>query len=159
MIGTEAEGSTSPAAILKSTPPPDDAGAATNDRYDWQAAMATADVLAAYLDCLDDAGLVIEGTMFEVLCEHHEDWALVKGHAAEIVSAKHRETQVGPLRSLRILLGEGGVLHLFDRWVALDGTPTCRLVTTAGVTGDVLSLMKAATAVSSPIPVTGSPTR
>jgi hypothetical protein len=49
------------------------------DRFDWQAAMATADVFAAYFDCLNDAGLVIEGSMFEVLCEHHEDWALVKG--------------------------------------------------------------------------------
>jgi hypothetical protein len=78
MIGTETENYPSPAAILKSTPPPDDAGAATNDRFDWQAAMATADVFAAYFDCLNYAGLVIEGSMFEMLCEHHEDWALVK---------------------------------------------------------------------------------
>lgn len=54
-----------------------------------------------------------------------------------------------PLRSLRMLLDEGGVLHLFDRWLALNGTPTCRLVTTAGVSGEALSLVNAAKAISS----------
>jgi hypothetical protein len=48
-----------------------------------------------------------------------------------------------------MLLDEGGVLHLFDRWLALNRTPTCRLVTTAGVSGEALSLVEAAEAISS----------
>ena len=36
------------AQVVLATPPADDAGAETADRYDWQAAMAAADGLALY---------------------------------------------------------------------------------------------------------------
>ena len=39
--------------ILHSPAPPDDAGAQTLDRYEWQAMMATIDLLALYLHAID----------------------------------------------------------------------------------------------------------
>lgn len=128
-------------SVLKSTQPPDDSGAETADRYEWQAVMAAADVLSLYFRCLDEDGALIEGAQFEVLCEHHEDWSILETDGAELVSGKHREASVGPLSSLRQILDEGGVLHLFGRWKALDLTPLCRLVTTAGLTGDSAKLV------------------
>ena len=141
-----AEGVPSPVTTLKETKPPDDAGAETFDRYEWQATMAAADVFAAYLGCLDEHGVLRGDLTFEVICEHHEDWALSDGHGTEIVSGKHRETQVGAFTTVYSLLVEGGVLHLLDRWLALGRTPKCRLVTTAGVAGDARALMEAAEA-------------
>jgi hypothetical protein len=142
----DGESITSPAAILRHVTPPDDAGAATYDRYEWQAVMAAADILSAYLDCLDESGIAREGASFEMICEHHEDWALSDGYATEIVSAKHKETSVGAFTTIRKLLTDGGVLHLFDRWLALGRTPRCRLVTTSGLASDARSLMDVAQA-------------
>jgi hypothetical protein len=141
-----AEGLPSPVTTLKETEPPDDAGAETFDRYEWQATMAAADVLAAFLGCLDVHGALRDDATFEVICEHHEDWALSDGQTAEIVSGKHRETQVGAFTTVYSLLVDGGVLHLLDRWLALGRTPNCRLVTTAGVADDARALMEAAQA-------------
>lgn len=140
------EPAASPTEILKGTPPPDDAGASTADRYDWQAAMATADVLALYLDCLEADGTVRDAAGFEVICEHHEDWALSDAGIAEIVSAKHRETGVGAFTTFRSLLVDGGVLNLYDRWLALDEAPRCRLVTTAGLASEAHTLTEIAAA-------------
>ena len=133
---------TTPAAALVQTVAPDDAGAETADRYEWQAMMATVDVLAGYLQRLDDAGELTEGDTFRVICELHEDWAIVAGDATEIVSAKHREASVGRLGTLRSLL-TCGVSHLFERWEALGRTPVCRLVTTAGLANDAAKLADA----------------
>lgn len=122
-----------PGDLLRTTPVPDDSGAETADRYEWQAMMAAADVLALYFEALDAAGRVPPGSSFTVLCEHHEDWSVIQGKDTEIVSAKHREPSNGPFSTYRQLLNEGGVLHLFERWHALKQTPTCRLVTTSGL--------------------------
>lgn len=122
--------------ILRAALPPDDAGAATADRYEWQAMMATADVLGIYFEQLDDTGTVVSGSGFTVFCEHHEDWSVAKGEGTEIISGKHREASVGALSTFRQLLVDGGVLHLLDRWSALQRTPSCRLVTTAGLASD-----------------------
>jgi hypothetical protein len=105
--------------------------------------MATADVLSIYLRCLDEKGVLLEGIRFAVLCEHHEDWSIVEASGVEIVSGKHREASVGPLSSLRQVLEEGGVLHLFGRWTALGRTPRCRLVTTAGLAGASAKMARA----------------
>ncbi len=122
--------------ILRKVPPPDDAGAETADRYEWQAMMAAADVLGIYFEQLDETGAVVAGGQFTIFCEHHEDWSFATGDGTEIISGKHREASVGALSSFRQLLMDGGVLHLFDRWTALQRTPTCRLVTTAGLASD-----------------------
>jgi len=47
---TNTQDSASPADRLRSTPAPDDAGAQTADRFEWQAMVATADALS-----VDDA--------------------------------------------------------------------------------------------------------
>ena len=125
-----------PEEILRATPPPDDAGAETADRYEWQAMMATADVLSIYFESLDENGALNDGALFSILCEHHEDWSVVSNGATEIVSGKHREASTGPLSTYRQVLDQGGVLHLFVRWKALKRTPSCRLVTTSGLADD-----------------------
>jgi len=125
--------SQTPAAALRETTPLDDAGAETADRYEWQAMMATADVLSAYFQSLNEAGALTARADFTAICEHHEDWALISGDESEIVSAKHREASAPPFSTLRDLLVDGGVLHLLERWQTLNRTPSCRLVTTGGL--------------------------
>lgn len=127
--------------LFLSVPQPDDSGADTLDRYDWQAAMAAADGLRLYLDDLQDGGGPPEAEGSRVVCEYHEDWAVVRGEAVEIVSAKHRDT--GVYTTINQLADSGGVAHLFGRWNALSETPSCRLVTTAGLAPDVQKLEKA----------------
>lgn len=139
---TDFDGGSSAADTLLSTPAPDDAGAETADRYEWQAMMATAHVLSIYLHSLDENGHLIDGAEFTIVCEHHEDWAIIKGIDAEIVSAKHREASVNPFSTVRQLFGDGGILHLFNRWSALGQTPSCRLVTTGGLSGDAAKLAR-----------------
>lgn len=142
MIQSGSDTATSAVAVFKKVPAPDDAGAQTADRYEWQAMMATADVLAAYLQHLDDAGVFADSETFRVICELHEDWALLEGDSVELVSAKHREASVSRLATLRSFL-DCGVLHLFERWEALGGTAMCRLVTTAGVADDAAKVVNA----------------
>lgn len=131
-----------PARILKVTPAPDDAGAEAMDRFDWQCAMATADLLAIYADVLA-AGKTAETAVVELICEHHEDWALSAGDDAEIVSAKHLEREFGTYSTLKQVLDEGGVLHLFDRWMALGQSPICRVMTTPSVSGEAREFERA----------------
>jgi hypothetical protein len=120
------------AEVVVAVAPADDAGASTADRYDWQAAMAAADGLALYLDALGDGELRADSDG-RIVCEHHEDWVVVRGGDAELVSAKHREPSYGVFTTLGQLAGDGGLAHLFGRWHALEEKPACRLVTTAGL--------------------------
>ncbi|KAA0930579.1 hypothetical protein [Streptomyces apricus] len=124
-------------------PQPDDAGAQTADRFDWQAAMATGDGLALYEKALDSSGHLPEGNDCRIVCERHEDWALVVGDAVELVSAKHRDSSYGAYTTVNQLAGDGGVAHLFNRWHALDEKPTCRLVTTPGLADSARDLANA----------------
>ncbi|MBX7450856.1 hypothetical protein GR927_22980 [Mycolicibacterium sp. 3033] len=98
--------------------------------------MAAADVLTLYLRALDGQGNLVESGAFTLICEFHEDWAVVLGPNAEIVSGKHREASVGQFSTYLQVLDLGGVLHLFKRWLALQESPLCRLVTTAGLSDD-----------------------
>jgi hypothetical protein len=133
------------AQVVLATTPADDAGASTADRYDWQAAMAAADGLALYLNALGD-GKSRVGDDARIVCEHHEDWVVVRGDDAELVSAKHREPGYGVFTTAGQLAGDGGLAHLFGRWHALGEGPSCRLVTTAGLApGPAQDLEKAAT--------------
>lgn len=132
-------GASVPAQILVATVPPDDAGAETLDRFEWQCAMATADVLALYEQSLSGSC----HDAHELICEHHEDWSLRGETDAEIVSAKHLERKFGTYSTLKQLLDEGGVLHLFDRWIALQRSPLCRVVTTPVLDGDAEKFEKA----------------
>lgn len=129
------EGAT-PADRLRATPAPDDAGAQTADRYEWQAMVASADALSLYFKSLSDNGVLNPTADGTLICEHHEDWALVEGTAAEIVSGKHREPSRGPFSTYKQLLDEGGVSHLYQRWVALGRGQACRLATSGGLSNE-----------------------
>jgi hypothetical protein len=118
--------------VVLFTEPDDDAGADTADRYEWQAAMAAADGLALYLDAIEGGSQGVDDST-GIICEHHEDWVVVRAAQAELVSAKHREPSVGVFTTIPQLLGDGGLAHLFGRWHAMSELPYCRLVTTAGL--------------------------
>ena len=105
--------------------------------------MATADVLAYYLDRVAATPTPADEIDFELLCEHHEDWALIEGVNTEIVSAKHLEPTFGTFTTIKQLLDEGGVLHLYDRWQGLEKSPRCRVVTSAVQTDDAALFMRA----------------
>jgi hypothetical protein len=123
--------------------PEDDAGAETADRFEWQAIMAAADGLALYLQAVDAEGRITDDTS-RIVCERHEDWVLVRGDDAELVSAKHKDPSYGAYTTLKKLFDDGGLAHLFVRWLALGAKPTCRLVTTAGLSrGPAQELEKA----------------
>ena len=124
--------------------PLDDDGASASDRFDWQAAMATADSLALYLEAIAHDGRLSPDEDRRVVCERHEDWAIIQGGDAELVSAKHREPSYGAYTTLNKLFDDGGIAHLFLRWVALAEKPTCRLVTTAGLASGMPQKMETA---------------
>lgn len=126
----------SPADRLRVTPAPDDVGAQTADRYEWQAMVATADALSLYFRALRDDGTIDPAADGSLICEHHEDWALIDGTAAEIVSGKHRESSRGPFSTYRQLFDDGGLSHLYQRWVALGRGQSCRLATSGGLAND-----------------------
>lgn len=124
--------------------PLDDDGADASDRFDWQAAMATADSLALYREAIDPDGRLPKDDDRRIVCERHEDWVVVQGDDAELVSAKHRESSYGAYTTLNKLFDDGGIAHLFLRWVALKEKPTCRLVTTAGLASGLPQMMETA---------------
>ncbi|WP_159040777.1 hypothetical protein [Streptomyces sp. XY593] len=121
------------AQLVVTVPQPDDSGANTLDRYDWQAAMAAADGLQLYLKSLGAEKRLRADEDRRILCEFHEDWVAIQGDDAELVSGKHREESVGAFTTINQLADDGGIAHLFLRWHALSGKPTCRVATTAGL--------------------------
>lgn len=126
------------AELVVTVPQPDDWGANTLDRYDWQASMAAADGLELYRQALGANKRLQDDESRRILCEYHEDWVAIHGDAAELVSAKHRDASADAYRTLNQLAHEGGLAHLFLRWRALQEKPTCRLATSGGLArGDV----------------------
>ncbi|GAA4560187.1 hypothetical protein GCM10023097_73880 [Streptomyces collinus] len=121
------------AELVVTVPQPDDWGANTLDRYDWQASMAAADGLELYRQALGADKRLQDGESRRVLCEYHEDWVALHGDAAELVSAKHRDASADAYRTVNQLAHEGGLAHLFLRWRALQEKPTCRLATSGGL--------------------------
>ncbi|MEY9860820.1 hypothetical protein ABH935_006457 [Catenulispora sp. GAS73] len=115
----------SAAELVMMVEPLDDDGADAADRFDWQAATAAADCLALYLAALDHDGRLAENEDRRIVCERHEDWVPIHGDDAEIVSGKHREPAYGSYTTLNKLFDDGGIAHLFLRWLALDEKPTC----------------------------------
>ncbi|GIF25712.1 hypothetical protein Ate02nite_84420 [Paractinoplanes tereljensis] len=134
----------SAADLVLTKTPPDDAGARTADQYEWQAVMATADGLRLYLDALDPGGNFNSSGTTRVVCEHHEDWVALRDEDAELVSAKHPGLPFGAYSTLNSLADDGGVAHLFNRWLTMGEKPTCRLVTTAGASDRAHKLVEIA---------------
>jgi hypothetical protein len=99
--------------------PVEDAGAETQAHFRFQAEVA-ARFVASILR--QDLGVA------RVVCEHHEDFILEKvkpSHQWELVSVKHR----GRDWTFSSLIGEGGIGHLFDRWLMCGGQGRARLCT------------------------------
>lgn len=133
----------SAAQLVITVDPEDDAGAETADWYEWQVVMAAADGLALYVQALDANGRITDDES-RIVCERHEDWVVLQGQDAELVSAKHKDPAYGAYTTLRKLFDDGGLAHLFRRWLALGAKPTCRLVTTPGLSaGPAQNLEKA----------------
>jgi hypothetical protein len=129
------ESGTSAAELVVTIAPTDDAGAHTADLYEWQAVMAAADGLRMYFDALDAGGRLVGGDGRRILCERHEDWVVLCGADAELVSAKHPGLSFGAYTTMNSLADDGGLAHLFNRWLVMQEKATCRLVTTAGMAG------------------------
>ncbi|MGA1813104.1 hypothetical protein VH571_12035 [Frondihabitans sp. 4ASC-45] len=124
----------------------DDVGARTADLFHWQAAMATADGIAALLVELDERLDVPQESPSAVICEHHEDWVVRIEDDLEIVSAKHREPNVGTWASITVLIGDGGIGHLFTRWLRLERKVSARLVSCAALSnGEASELVDCST--------------
>jgi len=68
-----------------------------------------------------------------VICEWWEDYIIGRSSGTELVSVKHREPSKGAW-SMASLVEDGGVRHLYERWVAHKEQPRCRLQTNAGLT-------------------------
>ncbi|WP_194166319.1 dsDNA nuclease domain-containing protein [Mycolicibacterium sp. P9-22] len=127
---------TTPNVLLVS--PPDDAGAATADRYDWQALIAAVDFIATVADA--SSGQLDQSCGIYVICEHHEDFILCVDDTIQLVSVKHRDLSQGNWTFAKIFKA-GGIAHLFDRWAALSEAAQARLVTNADLgTGDEAKL-------------------
>ncbi|MFD6822767.1 hypothetical protein ACFWC5_20680 [Streptomyces sp. NPDC060085] len=95
------------------------------------------------MDAITDEGLLPEDVDSRIVCEYHEDWAVVDQDAVELVSAKHRDTTTGTFTTVNSLAQAGGIAHLFGRWHALGESPTCRMVTTFGLSPEVQKVEKA----------------
>jgi hypothetical protein len=125
-----------PASLLAA--PPDDVGAQTADRYDWQALIAAVDCIAAMSECASKS-TTGGSTEVWVICEHHEDFVLCIAGAVQLVSVKHREPGLGGWTRAS-LFGAGGVAHLFSRWLDLEELASVRVATNAGLSQDVAHL-------------------
>lgn len=116
---------------------PDDAGAQTADRYDWQALTAAVDCLACVIEHSAAGDSLREDIC--LICEHHEDYIVCVGDAIELVSAKHRDLSQGSW-TYATLFTDGGIAHLFLRWAAFHEQVTARLVTNAGLNAEAAKL-------------------
>ncbi|MEV6909075.1 hypothetical protein [Amycolatopsis sp. NPDC051071] len=119
--------------------------------------MAAADGLAAYRDSLTSEGAIQAGLERSVLCERHEDWVVISGQHAELVSAKHRDPEVGPWRSINELVADGGLAHLFAQWAALGKKVRARLVTNSALAAGEPRLLQSAISELRDLGDTGAP--
>ena len=106
--------------------PPDDAGAEAQARFAYQVDLAASVCLQML------AGEPID----EVICEWHEDYIVTwSGHPRELNSVKHLEGDQARW-TLRGLVTDGGLKHLYDRWVGTGKRCTVRLQTNSGLRRD-----------------------
>ncbi|GAA3250739.1 dsDNA nuclease domain-containing protein [Dactylosporangium siamense] len=100
----------------------EDSGADTQDRYAWQ----------HHCTAVDCAEMFRSGRAQLVVTEIHEDYVVVfVDGRTEFVSCKHREQSQGPW-DLISLCNEGGLAHLFDRFVRFPEL-ALRLMTNASL--------------------------
>jgi hypothetical protein len=108
--------------------PLEDAGALTHARYRFQWEVGAR-------ICL---GMLTDDQVVAILCEWHEDHIVIYAdESLQLVSVKHREPSEGPW-TLRALCVDGGVAHLYQRWIGFERTPSCRVTTNAGLRSGVM---------------------
>lgn len=106
--------------------PPDDAGAEAQARFAYQVDLAASVCLQML------AGEPID----EVICEWHEDYIVTwSGYPRELTSVKHLEGDQARW-TLNGLVTDGGLKHLYDRWVGTGRRCTVRLQTNSGLRRD-----------------------
>jgi hypothetical protein len=125
LLGLMGAGSDGPDGLewLAEHGPPDDAGAETQSRFRFQHECTARSCIAMLLD----------GGVVSVVCEEHEDFVVIYADRTfELVSVKHRENSQGPW-NFASLCANGGVKHLYDRWLATGRRARCRVMTNAGL--------------------------
>lgn len=102
-----------------SVAPTDDVGAETLDRFRYQ----------AHLIARACVTMIVDRRISAVICEWHEDYVIQFANGpSEIVSVKHHDgSQIN--WTVRQLCDDGGLRHLFERFMLLDERVTCRLQT------------------------------
>lgn len=98
-------------------PPKEDKGSRTLGLYRYQAEVAARFCLA----------MLTQDTIDYIVCEWHEDFIIAfSDGAVELVSVKHRQHDQGVWTIPQLCL-DGGLAHLFDRWIACGRASTMRL--------------------------------
>ncbi|SCL43023.1 hypothetical protein GA0070615_6183 [Micromonospora aurantiaca] len=66
-------------------------------------------------------------SIVKIICEWHEDFIIVRNQPPflELVSVKHHDRLV--YTTMKSLCDEGGIAHLFDRWLGYTSRPAVRL--------------------------------
>ncbi|RZT83724.1 hypothetical protein EV383_0542 [Pseudonocardia sediminis] len=113
------------------TPPPDKAGSSTAGLFHWQAGVAATDSFVELALSLQ-AQTETDQTS-EFYCEHHEDYAVFRPSSGiELVSVKHRGRPSGAW-TWSSILKDGGIIHLYERWLSLGSAYRTRLVSNGGL--------------------------
>lgn len=108
---------------LFSLRPTEDSGASTQSRFWFQVQVIARSCVL----------MLTRPEIVAVLCEWHEDFVeIYQDGSVVLVSCKHREPTQGPW-SLLELCDDGGLAHLFDRWLACGGAARARMATNAGM--------------------------
>jgi hypothetical protein len=102
---------------------PEDSGAQTQSRYRFQH-ECTARL------CIP---MIVRAGVLAVVCEEQEDFVVFyERDPPDLVSVKHRDGASGAW-SFGALCGDGGVKHLYDRWLATGQKASCRMMTNAAL--------------------------
>jgi hypothetical protein len=109
--------STGQASLDLERPPAEDGGAGTSANYFYQT-----EVIASF--CVS---MPVDLSITKVICEWHEDFIIVRNQhpLLELVSVKHHHRAT--YTTLKQLCDEGGLAHLFDRWLGFTTEPAARL--------------------------------
>lgn len=109
---------------LAGSAPADDSGAQTQSRFRYQHECTARSCVGMLLP---------DRPVASVLCEEHEDFIVIyTDDRVELVSVKHREASRGPW-SFAALCSDGGVKHLYERWLETGRCALCRVMTNAGL--------------------------
>ncbi len=117
-------GEVQPPNWLAGSEPAEDSGAQTQSRFRYQHECTARSCVGMLLH---------DKRVASVVCEEHEDFIVIYTDGRiELVSVKHREVSRGPW-SHAALCSEGGVKHLYERWLETGRRALCRVMTNAGL--------------------------